>query len=93
MTGGGFIETQVIQPDLSAPDRFPASDIADLIASGYAGAMLAKLLHAHFPAAPRGDVYLAIGLAVAILQADLTAAQMETRLLRQHGARLPGGAE
>lgn len=76
------------QPDLNGPDRYRAADIADLIASGFSGLTLAKMLFAYFPSAARGDVYMAVGLAVAIMQADLVAAQLENRFLRQHGAQL-----
>ena len=77
--------------DLAAPDRFVPADVADLIVSGYGGDKLARLLHDYFPAAARGDVYLGIGLAVLILQANVADARMEARILRQHGARLPEG--
>jgi hypothetical protein len=57
--------------------------MADLItSSGLAGIPLAKALHAYFPTARREDVYLAIGMAVALLQADLVVAEIELRLAR-----------
>ncbi|NBU29570.1 MAG: hypothetical protein EBS42_15570 [Caulobacteraceae bacterium] len=64
-------------------DRLPAADMADCIASGLCGLPLSDALHKHFPSTPRADVYLAVGLAVALLQADLTIARMELDLLRK----------
>lgn len=56
--------------------------MADCISSGLSGMALVQALRHHFPAAKRDEVYLAIGTAVAILQADLTLAEMELAVLR-----------
>jgi len=63
-----------------------ASDFADCLCSGLSGMELSKALHHHFPALPRVGVYLGVALAVAILQADLTAAEMELTALRPRAA-------
>lgn len=68
-------------------DRIPAADIADCIVSGLSGRALSDALRHHFPNAKRADVYLAIGLAMAILQADMTIGQMELAILRDERAR------
>jgi hypothetical protein len=62
--------------------QLPAAHMADCIASGLSGHALAQALTRHFPTAGRSDVYLAIGLAVAIMQADLTIGQMELATCR-----------
>lgn len=64
-------------------ERLPAAAMADCITCGLAGLALTSALHRHFATLPRADVYRAIGLAVALLQADLTIARMETDLLRK----------
>lgn len=63
-------------------DTLPALRMADCITCGMSGRSLVRALHHHFPATPRGQVYLAIGLAVAQLQADLVLAHMEIQMLR-----------
>lgn len=67
-------------------ERMASAAMANCIASGLCGLSLSDTLHKHFPATRRADVYLAIGLAVALLQADLTIARMELELLRKGGA-------
>ena len=67
--------------------ELPAAHMADCISSGLSGRALADALTRHFPNTLRADVYLAIGLAVAIMQADLTIGQMELANLRQEGGR------
>jgi len=64
----------------------PAAAMAACITSGPCGVTLSKLLHAHFPNARRAEVYLAISLAVAHLQAELTIGRMELDRLRKSGA-------
>ena len=66
--------------------QLPAAAMADCITSGLAGLPLVEALNAHFAHARRGDVYLAIGLAVAVLQADLVIAHAELDMLRNGGA-------
>jgi len=66
--------------------EMPAVAMAEIIAGGLCGVTLSNALHTHFPDARRADVYLAIALGVARLQADATIAQMEVDLLRQEGA-------
>lgn len=65
----------------------PALHMADCIASGLAGRALADALTRHFPNTDRASVYLAIGLGVTIMQADLTIGQMELAALRNDGGR------
>lgn len=67
-------------------DGLPAAALADLIASGLSGFALASALTRHFPNAKRADVYLGVGLAIAILQADLTMSRMQIGALREVGA-------
>lgn len=66
--------------------QIPAAAMADCITSGLAGMPLVQALTVHFPQARRGDVYLAIGLAVAVLQADLVIAEAELDMLRRSEA-------
>ena len=66
--------------------EMPAVVMAQWIAGGLCGVTLSNALHAHFPSARRSDVYLGIGLGVALLQADQTIDRMELDLLRQAGA-------
>jgi hypothetical protein len=61
----------LVQSDTLAGSGFPAFDIADCITSGLYGRELSGALHLHFPAAPRGIVYDAIGAAMSMLQADI----------------------
>ena len=68
-------------------DNLPAFAMADCMVSGLSGRALADALRHHFPNAKRADVYLAAGLAVAILQADLTVGQMEIAALFQEAVR------
>lgn len=68
-------------------ERIPAAALADCMVSGLSGKPLSDALRHHFPNAMRADVYLAAGLAVAILQADLTLAHMELAILRNGRAR------
>jgi regulator of protease activity HflC (stomatin/prohibitin superfamily) len=68
-------------------NSLPALAMADCIASGLAGRALTDALSHHFPDAKRADTYLAVGLALALLQADLTLAEMEMSLLRNEGGR------
>ncbi|MDX9982220.1 MAG: hypothetical protein RBU25_19525 [Lentisphaeria bacterium] len=63
-------------------DALPALRMADCITSGLSGQALVRALHHHFPNTSRPQVYFAVGLAVATLQADLVLAQMEVQLLR-----------
>jgi hypothetical protein len=63
--------------------RAQAFDIAELIGSGLAGLELAQALERQFPTAKRSDVYLAVGAAVALMQADLALAEMELDLARR----------
>lgn len=77
------------EPDLTAPDRYTPADMADCMTCGHVGVGLVRVLHHYFPNAARGDVYMAIGIAMSLMQADLVLAQMENRLLRQAGAKLP----
>ena len=65
----------------------PALHMADCIASGLAGRALADALTRHFPNTDRASVYLAVGLGVTIMQADLTIGQMELAALRNDGGR------
>jgi hypothetical protein len=76
---------------MAAPAFTPA-DMADLMTSGHAGMPLEKMLHAYFPDAGRADVYAACGLAAAIWAADAAVVDLENRMLRRHGGRLPGEA-
>ena len=75
-----------------APAEWMPADLADILTSGFTGAMLAKMLHHHFPRATRRELYCAFGIATALWSADLTIAQAEIDLLRQNGALLPGEA-
>lgn len=75
-------ERQQAQSGAAHVDRLPAADMADCIASGLSGQALAQALTRYFPTTGRSDVYLAIGLAVAIMQADLTIGQMELARLK-----------
>lgn len=82
----GFAEPN---PDV-APHPFPPAEIANCIVSGISGMTLTRTLQHHFPEASRADVYFAIGLAVAILQADaailrsdLVFAEIELDMLRR----------
>lgn len=61
----------------------PSVAMADCITSGLSGKALTDALTVHFPTAARHDVYRAIGLAVALMQADLTLAEMELAMGRQ----------
>jgi hypothetical protein len=70
-------------PVLHSADRFVPADMADLISSGWSGAELERMLHAYFPRAQRGEVYTAVGVAIALLKADLALAELEARILRQ----------
>jgi hypothetical protein len=79
--GGGGV-TSLGVPSL---DRYAPAEIADLLTSGFTGMELAKRLHAHFPGATRGDVYMACGLAACLWAADLTISEMENSLLRKQG--------
>lgn len=81
--------TQARQHRLEAADRLerlPAALMADCMLSGLTGKALSDALRHHFPNAKRADVYLAVGLALAVLQADLTIGQMELALHRDEGA-------
>ena len=57
--------------------------MADCMSSGLFGMKLTKALQRHFPSSRREDVYLAIGMAVAIYEADLTMAEIEIEALRR----------
>ena len=92
LMGAGTGDGDQLDQSPSPLIRFTPADMADCITSGLSGMTLVDALHHHFPSAARGDVYLAIGLAVALLQADLAIAQIENRLLRQHGAKLPASS-
>lgn len=64
----------------------PGADIADcIVSSGFSGMVLARTLHHHFPDAKRGDVYHGVGVAIALLQADLALAEMHIDILRRAG--------
>ncbi len=75
-------QRQRIEAEAARP-RLPAEDIADCMTSGLSGVALSAALHNHFPTANRADVYLAAGLAVAVMQADLTLARMELDMIRR----------
>jgi hypothetical protein len=64
------------------PDIPAAAQIAEVILSGRTGRELYATLMQRFPAARRGDVYLAVGLVMAVTEADLTAAEIELQDLR-----------
>jgi len=58
-------------------------DMTDAMTSGLSGAALARCLGYHFPNTPRADVYMHVGAAIALLQADLTLAEIECKALRK----------
>ncbi len=60
----------------------PGAEMADAMTSGLTGMALARCLAHHFPRAKRSEVYVAVGLAMTLMQADLTLAHMEIDILR-----------
>jgi hypothetical protein len=66
-------------------ERMASMAVADCIASGLCGIALSSALHNRFPTTPRAEVYMGIGLALALLQTDLTIARMELDLIRNGG--------
>jgi len=66
-------------PDLVA---LPYVRLAGALLSGPVGMELFDLLCAEFPAISRGDAFLGVATALALMKADALAAEMEARRLR-----------
>lgn len=69
-------------PAPPADDRIGPWAMVDLITCGLTGIDLKRALMEDFPTVPRADVYLAVGAAVALMQADLVLAEMEIDILK-----------
>jgi hypothetical protein len=70
-----------LQPEAVAP-RFDITEMADVLSSGVVGRELTRMLTAHFPKTTRADIYMAIGMASALTEADLAIAEIEVGLLK-----------
>jgi hypothetical protein len=90
------VNALVKSPAEATSNAFPAFDMADCIVSGLFGRALRDALHAHFPGAPRGIVYDAIGAAMSMVEADLLLLEAERnealRRLAELEARIVRGA-
>ena len=61
------------------PDIPTAARLADLMTSGLVGRPLERALHVQFPAAKRADVYFAVSMVMAMMEADLVGYEFELR--------------